>query len=141
VIATIRDEIAAINTHINTLLTYTPDDNRNHWQSLAESLERGKGDCEDYAAAKFYLLNYSGYKPYRAQVTTQDGQPHMVCVGNGFILDNLTDIVAPATDRSDLTTPIFTLHIDCIKCAGETLPVDRSAKWLDWLKRSGLYET
>jgi predicted transglutaminase-like cysteine proteinase len=135
-----HEELIRINTQVNNAIDYTPDDNRNHWQTLAESLERGKGDCEDYACAKFHLLHNAGYKSYLAQVTTSDGQAHMVCVCKGFIFDNLTNIIAPATDRSDLTTPIFTLYRDCIKCAGETLPVDRSAKWLDWLKRSGLYE-
>jgi predicted transglutaminase-like cysteine proteinase len=142
VIVTISDEIAAINTYVNTLLTYTPDDNRNHWQTLSESMERGKGDCEDYACAKFHLLHNAGYKSYLAQVTTSDGQAHMVCVcvGNGCILDNINTNLCTIQERADLSTPIFTLHIDCILCAGETLPVDRSAKWLDWLKRSGLYE-
>jgi predicted transglutaminase-like cysteine proteinase len=135
-----QEELIQINNQINSALSYTPDDSRNHWQTLAESLNRGRGDCEDYACAKFYLLHYSGYKPYLAQVTTVDGQAHMVCVGNGCILDNINTNLCTIHERADLSTPIFTLHIDCIMCAGETLPVDRSSKWLDWLKRSGLYE-
>jgi hypothetical protein len=65
----------------------------------------------------------------------------MVCVCDGYVLDNYIAVVKSLKEREDLSQPIFTLHIDCIKCAGETLPVWQSAKWLDWLKRSGLYET
>jgi predicted transglutaminase-like cysteine proteinase len=137
---TISDEIAAINNQINSELSYTPDDSRNHWQTLAESLERGKGDCDDYASAKFHMLHNEGYSPALAQVTTIKGEPHMVCMVDDYVLDNLINDIKRTSRRIDLSTPIFTPHIDRILCAGETLPVDRSAKWLDWLKRSGLYE-
>lgn len=134
------NKLVEVNQHINDTLTYTPDDSRNHWQTLAESLNLQRGDCEDYACAKFHLLVKAGYNPCLAQVQTATGEQHMICMCDGYILDNITDIVADPQDRRDLTRPIFTLWLDCIECNGESLPVERSAKWVDWLKRSGLYE-
>lgn len=131
-------DLVRINTSVAIAMGYAEDDSSNHWQTLQESLDRELGDCEDHAAAKFHLLTDAGYEPSLAYVH-HGTRPHMVCMCEGYILDNLTDIVAQPQDRRDLSRPAFLLYRDCFECEGESYPVERAAKWCDWLKRSGLY--
>jgi predicted transglutaminase-like cysteine proteinase len=56
--------LQAVNEGMNALLTYASDDETygvgDHWATLEESMERGRGDCEDIAIAKMWLLNAAG---------------------------------------------------------------------------------
>jgi predicted transglutaminase-like cysteine proteinase len=134
-----HEELIRINTQINNAIDYTPDDNRNHWQTLSESMERGKGDCEDYACAKFHLLHNAGYDPY-LMACYINGESHMVCVCDGLVLDNYNTELRTLGDRTDLSEPVYTAHLSHCECRGKVIPVASASKWLDWLKRSGLYE-
>jgi predicted transglutaminase-like cysteine proteinase len=59
-----EERLQAANEAINTLLTYATDDEvygvGDHWATLQESMARGRGDCEDIAIAKMWLLNAAG---------------------------------------------------------------------------------
>ncbi len=62
--ATARDKVAAVNRWVNARISFT-DDMRNYgrkdyWADAAETLRRGKGDCEDYAIAKMQILAAMG---------------------------------------------------------------------------------
>jgi predicted transglutaminase-like cysteine proteinase len=56
--------LQAVNEGVNTLLSYASDEEvygvGDHWATLQESLARGRGDCEDIAIAKMWLLNAAG---------------------------------------------------------------------------------
>jgi predicted transglutaminase-like cysteine proteinase len=133
------NEIESINTYINTLITYRRDGTKDHWQTLDESLARKLGDCEDYACAKFHLLHKSGYDPH-LMACYINGESHMVCVCDGLVLDNYNTSLRTLRERTDLSEPVYTAHLSHCECRGKVIPVASASKWLDWLKRSGLYE-
>jgi predicted transglutaminase-like cysteine proteinase len=135
-----RNEIESINTYVNTLLSYTTDGTKDHWQTLAESLARKIGDCEDYACAKFHLLHNAGYDPY-LMACYINGESHMVCVCDGLVLDNYNTSLRTLQERTDLSQSVYTAHLTHCECRGKVIPVASASKWLDWLKRSGLYDS
>ena len=59
-----EERLQAVNKGINALLTYASDEETygvgDHWATLQESMSRGRGDCEDIAIAKMWLLNAAG---------------------------------------------------------------------------------
>ena len=59
-----EERLQAVNEGLNALLTYASDDETygvgDHWATLEESMARGRGDCEDIAIAKMWLLNAAG---------------------------------------------------------------------------------
>jgi len=59
-----EERLQAVNEGINALLTYASDEEvygvGDHWATLQESMARGRGDCEDIAIAKMWLLNAAG---------------------------------------------------------------------------------
>jgi len=58
------DKIRIVNNFFNELIEAKPDNNyecnRDYWQSPIETLVRGKGDCEDFALAKYVSLRILG---------------------------------------------------------------------------------
>jgi predicted transglutaminase-like cysteine proteinase len=59
-----EERLQAVNEGINALIVYASDDEvygvGDHWATLQESMSRGRGDCEDIAIAKMWLLNAAG---------------------------------------------------------------------------------
>ena len=59
-----EERLQAVNEGVNDLLTYASDEEvygvGDYWATLEESLTRGRGDCEDIAIAKMWLLNAAG---------------------------------------------------------------------------------
>ena len=129
--------MARVNDSVNTAITYTLDDHRDHWQTLSQSMARELGDCDDYACAKFHMLHDAGLVPH-LMACYIDGVSHMVCVCDGYVLDNVNTSLLPLDDRTDLSKPVYTLYIDRMECAGKVLPVTNHTKWCDWINRSGL---
>ena len=92
--------LQAVNEGVNALLTYASDDETygvgDHWATLQESLARGKGDCEDIAIAKMWLLNAAGVNLADMRLVvlhdTLRGIDHAVLSvvedGHQFVLDN-----------------------------------------------------
>ncbi len=123
--------------------TWGQDD---YWASPLETLSQGRGDCEDYAIAKYASLLASGTAParlrlvyVRAQIGTQ-AQAHMVLAYQAaptqepLILDNLRAEVLPASQRTDLT-PVFSFSTEGLwqgnggSPAGD--PLVRLSRWRD----------
>lgn len=124
-----------------------------YWSTPLESLVRGRGDCEDFAIAKYVSLLALGVPEERLRLVYVrarfDGasgttaQAHMVL---GYypepdaepqILDNLVGDIQPASQRQDLT-PIFSfngqgLWAGGIKAASD--PTERLSRWRDLLAR------
>jgi len=59
-----EERLQAVNEGINALLVYASDDEvygvGDYWATLEESMSRGRGDCEDIAIAKMWLLKAAG---------------------------------------------------------------------------------
>jgi predicted transglutaminase-like cysteine proteinase len=107
------DQIAAVNIWVNARIAFADDIKAqgvaDQWASAAQSLTRGRGDCEDYAIAKMQLLTTLGVDPSdiylviaRDLVRQAD---HAVLVvrseGRLVVLDNGTDRVLDARDVRD----------------------------------------
>ena len=87
-----------------------------YWAAPIEALKSGKGDCEDYAIAKYMTLISMGIGAENLRITyvkaTDFGQAHMVLAYYEtlnevpLILDNLNSNILPATKRPDLI-PVY----------------------------------
>jgi predicted transglutaminase-like cysteine proteinase len=103
-----EERLQAVNEGMNDLLTYASDDETygvgDHWATLEESMERGRGDCEDIAIAKMWLLNAAGIELSNMRLVvvkdTLRNLDHAVLsvVENGhqYVLDNTATKVGHA---------------------------------------------
>ncbi len=113
----------AANRHVNQLIDYTPDlelcGRRDCWQTPAETLASGRGDCEDYAIAKYFLLDacatggclrlvYASWAPTRQAHELLAHVALMADAGAGdpLVLDCLDPPLQPLSRRTDLR-PVF----------------------------------
>lgn len=117
-----KDQVArleAVNRYVNDRVRFIDDQvqfgRADVWVSAAETLRRGKGDCEDYAIAKMQMLRRAGFSErdlyvviVRDLVRRAD---HAVLVaraeGRMFVLDNGTDKLLDTAAVSDYR-PIMT---------------------------------
>jgi len=125
-----------------------------YWASPLEALDKGQGDCEDYAIAKYFSLVALGVPVsklrmvyVRAQIGGPGGavQAHMVLAyyasagAEPLILDNLISDVRPATRRPDLA-PVFSFNGEGlwqgvgVQSAGD--PVARLSRWREVLGKA-----
>jgi predicted transglutaminase-like cysteine proteinase len=51
---------AFVNNHVNRRIDYLPDGALDRWQTPAETLARARGDCEDFAITKYFVLRDCG---------------------------------------------------------------------------------
>lgn len=83
------------------------------WQTPQQLVERGIGDCKDFALAKFWLLRHAGTAPGRVRLAYGDvllfgeWRRHLVVLlwpdqGSPKVLDNLVPGVYRLADRHDL---------------------------------------
>jgi len=125
-----------------------------HWASPLELLEKERGDCEDFAIAKYYGLLAAGVPLaklrlvyVRAEIGGPGGvvQAHMVLAyyaapgAEPLILDNLIGEVRPASRRTDLT-PVFSFNGEGLwqgaggPAAGD--PTARLSRWREVLAKA-----
>lgn len=113
------ERIDRVNRYVNGRISFV-DDSRQFgradvWQSASQSLQRGRGDCEDYAIAKLHLLRAAGFAEQDLfLVILKDlvrRSDHAVLAvrsgGRLLVLDNGTDRVTDSADIGDYR-PIFT---------------------------------
>lgn len=149
------DKLKSMNTYFNRTILYEDDQvawgKVDYWSSPIELLNRGVGDCEDYALAKYFSLISMGVSPAKLRmvyVRAELGgtvQAHMVLAyypeptAEPLILDNLISEVRPASRRPDLS-PVFSFNAQGLWqgvgqfSAGD--PVARLSKWRDVLSRA-----
>lgn len=110
------DKLKTVNAFFNQHIRYGEDpevwDQVDYWASPLETLERGAGDCEDFALAKYFTLRLLGIpeESLRLVYTTLSStrQAHMVLgywaddEAAPVLLDNLRSAVLPITQRADL---------------------------------------
>ena len=119
-------QLQRVNLFFNSRIEFSTDQQAwgrtDYWASPLEALDKGRGDCEDYAIAKYFSLLAAGMPAARLRLVyvravLDDGPPqaHMVLAyypptgHDTLILDNLVDEIVPAVQRSDLT-PVFSFN-------------------------------
>lgn len=153
-----RHRLQAINEFFNRRILFRDDlevwGQVDYWASPFEMFEKGAGDCEDFAVAKYFSLIAGGMAAQklrlvyvRAQIGGPGGavQAHMVLAyyatpnAEPLILDNLITEVRPASRRPDLT-PVFSFNAEGLwqgtgaQAAGD--PVSRLSRWRDVLAKA-----
>ena len=103
----------AVNLWVNDRIAFAEDASvhgeADHWSGAAETLRRGRGDCEDYALTKMQLLAELGLDRkdmYLVVVrdTLRQGDHAVLVVRLGdrlLVLDNLNDVLIDASALSD----------------------------------------
>ncbi len=118
-----RERIEAVNAAVNAAIHYTTDHAQHgvadQWSTPLASLASGRGDCEDYAIAKYAILRAAGVAAsdlrlllVRDRAVRQD---HAVLAvregGRWLVLDNRHQLLAE-TNMLPQFTPLFALDHD-----------------------------
>lgn len=113
------ERIDAVNRYVNDRTRFVDDVDQygvaDRWQTAAETLRRGRGDCEDYAIAKLELLRRAGfaeddlYLVILRDLTRRSDHAVLVVRAEGrlWVLDNGTNRIADSDDINDYR-PIMT---------------------------------
>ncbi|MDH0864356.1 transglutaminase-like cysteine peptidase [Mitsuaria sp. GD03876] len=120
-----RDRLTTVNNFFNQRVAFRDDievwGQVDYWATPLELLDKGAGDCEDYAIAKYMSLLAANVPQSRLRmvyVRAQfQGRPqaHMVLAyypqpdAEPLILDNINPEIRPASLRPDLT-PVFSFN-------------------------------
>lgn len=126
-------------------LRYVPDlisfNKKDYWQTPLEFLENGKGDCEDFAIAKYFDLKHNGIDSWLVYcIDKRNNEYHMVCFYDGIILDinkiyNLNNFdFCPFQSIYGFNDESFYNFFN-FKIVGKDLGVYRLSKWIDILNR------
>lgn len=112
-------KLEAVNHYVNARVSFVDDIRQygvsDYWTSAADTLRRGRGDCEDYAIAKLQLLRRAGFADKDLYlVILRDAlrrADHAVLVaradGRLLVLDNGTDRLIDSYEMPDYR-PIVT---------------------------------
>lgn len=113
------EQLQAVNKWVNARIRFVEDRDQygrvDYWAGGADSIRRGRGDCEDYALAKRELLQSLGFAAddiYLAVVKDLVRRAdHAVLIvrseGRFLVLDNNTDRLVDARANQDYR-PVFT---------------------------------
>lgn len=103
------EQIKAVNDYFNALAYVEDIDNykkTDYWATPLEFISSGKGDCEDYAVAKYAMLESLGFTTDELRVAVVHDQvkrvPHAILVvytnSGQIILDNQSKALKSAAD-------------------------------------------
>jgi len=151
-------QLQAVNDFYNQHIAYREDIDLwgqvDYWASPLESLDKGAGDCEDYAIAKYMTLvalgmPHANLRMVYVRASLPAGGavvPHMVLAwyaspdAEPLVLDNLATEIRRASERPDLS-PVFSFNADGlwqgvggIRANGD--PQTRLSRWRDVLQKS-----
>ncbi|MFL6774379.1 MAG: transglutaminase-like cysteine peptidase [Sphingomicrobium sp.] len=113
------ERLEAVNWYVNKRVRFTDDDRQygrgDVWSTANETLNRGRGDCEDYAIAKLAMLRRAGLADRDLYlVVVKDlvrRADHAILVvraaGHMYVLDNGTDRLLDSESIADYR-PIIT---------------------------------
>lgn len=150
----IDEKLHRINEFFNIRTSFQDDvdvwGQADYWATPLELMGRGRGDCEDYAIAKYVSLLALGVPQsslrliyVRARIPGVGAQAHMVLGyypdpnGEPRILDNLVGSIEWASARSDLS-PVFSFNSEGLWAGGVRAasdPTERLSRWRDVLGR------
>lgn len=150
-----ESRLKGVNTFFNRAIQFRDDKDvwgqLDYWASPLEMMNRGQGDCEDFAIAKYFALMAAGVPSAKLRlvyVRAQIGavtQAHMVLayyrdpLTEPLILDNLLGDIRPASRRPDLK-PVFSFNAEGMwqgvgaSSAGD--PSARLSRWRDMLTKA-----
>ena len=146
--------LALVNSYFNQRIAFRDDMEVwgviDYWASPLESLDKGRGDCEDYAIAKYFTLVAAGMPVAKLRMVYVRARlggkslAHMVLAyydqpgAEPLILDNLIGEVRPASARTDLQ-PVFSFNTEGLwQGVGQATqgdPVARLSQWRDLLAK------
>ena len=151
----LRTKLEKINDFFNDI-KYASDQTvygtSDYWANPYEFLAKDKGDCEDYAIAKYLALEYLGVptsKMFLSYVRVKSSnEAHMVLTyfetpsSEPLVLDNLRKTIQPASKRDDLI-PVFNFNPNILKGEktaahrkSDTLIKDYKGKKYEFIKAS-----
>lgn len=144
-----------INGLVNGLIQYRTDLEArsvlDHWDAPAETLERGVGDCEDFAITKYALLLASGIPAQKLRLGfgylrhPVSSGPHMVLIygdredTNPFVLDEFNQNELQLSQRPDFE---LLATLDVIESESRNIAMSSSrmgvllGKWRELIARS-----
>ncbi|ARS53495.1 transglutaminase-like cysteine peptidase [Kushneria konosiri] len=105
-------QLQYVNRVVNNAARQQEEEGTDIWKGFDRLTREGYGDCEDFAIAKYQILREAGMSPERldflAARDTLTPTYHAVLRyqkkdGSYLILDNLTPLILPQTQRTDLT--------------------------------------
>lgn len=111
------EQLRRVNELVNRL-SYAPDSSlyaqADHWATPEEMFHRGAGDCEDFAAFKYFLLRAVGIPDdqVRLDMVSHDDQPHMltlVMVGDAAVLLDNIELEPAAPSEWPQYRPVYSL--------------------------------
>lgn len=152
----VKEQLIGVNAFFDEHIQYATDDivfkQKDYWATPSELFGHSRGDCEDYAIAKYVALLHLGIdssklrliyvkaKIGRSRVT----QAHMVLgyydspSSDPLVLDSLVSNVLPGSQRTDLV-PVFSFNDSGIWQPGKTAQVSSStsrlSRWRDVIER------
>jgi len=146
--------LSLVNDFFNRRIAFTEDLDTwgqvEYWASPLEALGKGRGDCEDYAIAKYFSLVSAGTPVsklrmvYVRAMLNGRSLAHMVLAyyaqpgAEPLILDNLVPELRPASARSDLQ-PVFSFNSeglwDGVGASSKGDPVQRLSLWRELLAK------
>ena len=153
-------KLIKVNDFFNTRIRWVQDPEawgqKDYWATPLETMGNGKGDCEDFAIAKYATLILAGVDVNKLRITyvkAQVGGPyskvnaaHMVLAyysstsADPQILDNLIGYIRPASRREDLT-PVYGFNSNGLWVGGAVAPAStdpgaKLSRWRDLLQRA-----
>lgn len=153
-------KIVLVNDFFNTRIRWMEDPqawgDKDYWATPLEVMGHRKGDCEDFAIAKYATLLLAGMEMNKLRITyvkAKIGGPyskvhaaHMVLAyyplpgADPKILDNLVMEIRPASMRPDLT-PVFGFNSNGLWVGGAAAPATKDpgaklSRWRDLLARA-----
>lgn len=145
-----RDALSSDNSFWNHVPYYSDkvhwgvDD---YWATPIETLGSNGGDCEDYSIGKYFTLKALGVPIQKLRIVyvraLNRNEPHMVLAyypepdADPLILDNMTNEILPASERTDLD-PIFSFNDDDVWSEGSQAKAGKSSQirmWRDLLEK------
>lgn len=117
--------LESVNRFFNERLLFRDDrviwQQEDYWATPIEALRKGMADCEDYSIAKYFTLRRLGIPNEKLRITyvkaLRLNQAHMIVAyyptptSIPLVLDNLTDKILPATQRTDLI-PVYSFNAE-----------------------------
>ena len=155
-----EQKIVLVNDFFNTRIRWMEDPQawgqKDYWATPLEVMAHRKGDCEDFAIAKYATLLLAGMDINKLRITyvkakiggpySQVHAAHMVLAyyptpgADPQILDNLVMDIRPASMRPDLT-PVFGFNSNGLWVGGQAAPATKDpgaklSRWRDLLARA-----
>jgi predicted transglutaminase-like cysteine proteinase len=151
-----KEKLRRVNDFFNQRIAFDDDisiwNQSDYWATPLETMGQGRGDCEDFAIAKYYSLQAMGIPAAKLRLVyvraRQDGpagvvlQAHMVLAwyatpnAEPLVLDNLNPQIVPASRRADLS-PIFSFNSAGLwQGTGNQSSKSTLSRWQDLLARA-----